>query len=843
MMDLLVQVATANKIPPSGHILQPYGESGLLPYKPSTPIGTLDTWTVHIVPKNQATQNPANKIGLKQVVPPFEQTFRFQVNLPRNQLYVTRVSGRTNMKEVLEQACREKDLDPTKYSLRHPRRLDEVLHEELSLAEYGHNQVNLVSKKTLLNTVSSEDILVMQQLRAKSCGSSSRSLSPDSSVSPPQPPQPSRPLRKRRPAPKPPTPASSQPQHKPLSQKRETSNGQIICHSRTSSDSSGYHEASVLSESPDSNNSLPDSLPRRSKLPGGGGQSQLSRSLSNLNATTSAKPSKGMKAAQSTSSLSALPGRKKKPAPPPPVAIAEEPTKEEQTPLKAATLPPGAKLSENEPPAKTITSVHPVEVRSVYDRLEEVVEKSQPSKETADDESDSKDSLIMPDEEIDRIFNNATKDHVSLESGVDCEEGPHVSLTYLPSPPDPPDAEPLPDWEYKLPAPPTFRDDNPPSPIHTEYDTITVTPKIFESSEEPSKTKEEKVKEVIHELTNYINKENPQETLHRYQPSKVENTSTLNNFSLITYSSRNITRRNSFGEKSKMSSNAVKRSVSHVSLAKIPKSPKKVEVQNMSPLRKTTSEMNINREEKPLTNGHVNVPGLQSLTVLKTILPHLSKSQGCVNKLGTSKECQKEEAPSVRPAVSLQTWGERPKRQVSIKSDRDYIYGPKLRAPPKPVLEEEKKENPPTQLISSSKVTRVEIKDVIPKGGPTIVNIGQNDAPRRTVSSVYSQLETGNTRPVSRVPVVRSVELKKPSGIDSLTRKFDPQPKGSYLFGCEPPPPPPAFPILKHVSPPSKKDMRSGRIDPRMNQMDPREQLLASIRDFGGKAKLRKVRS
>jgi hypothetical protein len=41
MMDLLVQVTTANKLSPAAHVLQPYGESGLLPYKPSTPIGNI----------------------------------------------------------------------------------------------------------------------------------------------------------------------------------------------------------------------------------------------------------------------------------------------------------------------------------------------------------------------------------------------------------------------------------------------------------------------------------------------------------------------------------------------------------------------------------------------------------------------------------------------------------------------------------------------------------------------------------------------------------------------------------------------------------------------------------
>lgn len=39
MMDLLVQVTTANKISPGGHVIQALGERGVLPYKPSTPIG------------------------------------------------------------------------------------------------------------------------------------------------------------------------------------------------------------------------------------------------------------------------------------------------------------------------------------------------------------------------------------------------------------------------------------------------------------------------------------------------------------------------------------------------------------------------------------------------------------------------------------------------------------------------------------------------------------------------------------------------------------------------------------------------------------------------------------
>ena len=41
MMDLLVQVSTANNLPPSGHVLQVMNDRSqdFLYYKPSTPIG------------------------------------------------------------------------------------------------------------------------------------------------------------------------------------------------------------------------------------------------------------------------------------------------------------------------------------------------------------------------------------------------------------------------------------------------------------------------------------------------------------------------------------------------------------------------------------------------------------------------------------------------------------------------------------------------------------------------------------------------------------------------------------------------------------------------------------
>ncbi|KAK8379197.1 hypothetical protein O3P69_019208 [Scylla paramamosain] len=56
MMDLLIQVTTAHKINPGGHIIHLVSDNRLLTYKPSTPIGTLDTSVIKIVPKHRLNE-------------------------------------------------------------------------------------------------------------------------------------------------------------------------------------------------------------------------------------------------------------------------------------------------------------------------------------------------------------------------------------------------------------------------------------------------------------------------------------------------------------------------------------------------------------------------------------------------------------------------------------------------------------------------------------------------------------------------------------------------------------------------------------------------------------------
>ncbi|KAK0176026.1 hypothetical protein PV328_000205 [Microctonus aethiopoides] len=352
MMDLLVQIATAHKLAASSYTLQAIGEHGLvLPHQSNTPIGALDALEVKLLPK-QGTFIPRKT---KLASQPFETTFRLQVHLPRNQLYVSRVSPKTNLGDILEDVCREKNLDKNKYELRHPGNHKETLDLSLSLQDYHLQEVTLYAKQgqSLGSALSSQDIMALQrqeerrrqQAKQSVFGfifkkSKESSLSTDSlggrsvsparsdetgrSISPLAPP--TRPQRKRRPAPNPPTvihQTTISPQTNSDGVKDDDSKEKlVISHSRNSSDSSGYHEASVLSDNPESAGRMPETLPRRSRPPSKfesrklAQTSQTSKSLCNL-ATSSGG---GLTHAISNTSLSSTGIRKKRAAPKPPIS-------------------------------------------------------------------------------------------------------------------------------------------------------------------------------------------------------------------------------------------------------------------------------------------------------------------------------------------------------------------------------------------------------------------------------------------------------------------------------------------------------------------------------------------
>jgi len=175
------------------------------------------------------------------------------------------------------------------------------------------------------------------------------------------------------------------------------------------------------------------------------------------------------------------------------------------------------------------------------------------------------------------------------------------------------------------------------------------------------------------------------------------------------------------------------------------------------------------------------------------------------------------------PKISLSTWNERPKRQVSIKTDRDYVIGIRQRL--------------------------------------------QRKADGEDTNKSLDEHRNSNDKPVSRVPIVKSVELKKPyaeqlqtagpvlalseaikaqaklsngysyyggativlagENDDSVTlrplEKKSSADRGSYTFG--------------------KLMGRSRKPREISANVDPRENLLESIRSFGGRDNLRKIRA
>lgn len=88
MMDLLVQITTNHQLQLSNYTLQALGmapsaehSDKILPYKPNTPIGTLDTQHIRVVAKSRALPVPKNVPSGHQ---PFESTFRYVIRTYSN---------------------------------------------------------------------------------------------------------------------------------------------------------------------------------------------------------------------------------------------------------------------------------------------------------------------------------------------------------------------------------------------------------------------------------------------------------------------------------------------------------------------------------------------------------------------------------------------------------------------------------------------------------------------------------------------------------------------------------------------------------------------------------------
>lgn len=107
------------------------------------------------------------------------------------------------------------------------------------------------------------------------------------------------------------------------------------------------------------------------------------------------------------------------------------------------------------------------------------------------------------------------------------------------------------------------------------------------------------------------------------------------------------------------------------------------------------------------------------------------------------------------PAVNFSTWSERPKRQVSIKNDNDYISG----FGKKTIVTQVEDSTEPLWRDSLSTSTKMQTLN----SARCIGMISKN-------SSLKLDERSKSTSDLSRIPIVRAVEFKKPFAVTSYDR-------------------------------------------------------------------------
>ncbi|CAB0019482.1 unnamed protein product [Nesidiocoris tenuis] len=588
------------------------------------------------------------------------------------------------------------------------------------------------------------------------------------------------------------------------------------------------------------------------------------------------------------------------------------------------------------------------------------------------------------EEEIERMFEEATREHVSLESGVDVGESspgvPSPDVSSLPSPDLIPDPTPEPElsrildspieasqaddpfnWEYKLPAPPTFRDivdrEATSSPILTTYSTMTVgnikdvlyQPSLVDDRPDLPKIigATEWNVEVVQELAAVVGNgasvlSAPKEQTDTHPKPRIVSDK-LDNFRITTYSSKNQSEEASEEKSSRkrFDTNSAQRAADWPS-----RDPKPVErrahlsggvkrsLSHVSHLAK--ARFNISNSTSDLRSAELS--GDPPDLLRDGPMYHAMRPTPGLRKTSSeiSINIANEDQGFIRPNISLSTWGERPKRQVSIKYDRDYVFGGMKSAQP-------------TSLNGLAKPPTAPVKSAVSEK-PSNAGTATSPGHKGPKTLAYKMLETGNTKPLKQilereknyndipettntrwlehnigidslslptvkppvevrsdfpkrvekesrlqftgdnsvqpakeatsldnlhVPIVRGVELKKPYRMESdnrmvkepavppaeflVVREFlksrddvqhqkepQPRPVSSYLFGYEPKvkvptPPAPPPPLPKKFN--SVVDLSKVTLKPvnaagsrqklRQREVDPREELMASIRSFG----------
>lgn len=212
------------------------------------------------------------------------------------------------------------------------------------------------------------------------------------------------------------------------------------------------------------------------------------------------------------------------------------------------------------------------------------------------------------------------------------------------------------------------------------------------------------------------------------------------------------------------------------------------------------------------------------------------------------------------PKISLSTWNERPKRQVSIKTDRDYVIGIRQRLQQKSadaqrVVVAAKPPAPPPGADANGPVSRVPIVKSVELKKPYAEQLLQttscNNGPVLALSeAIKAQAKLSNgyggyrgvtaVLPCDADDNVDGVGSGVGGGGDTVRRSENKTSRAAAATATSA--------AADHVD---RRPYTFGKLMTRArkpreisaNVMDPRENLLESIRSFGGRDNLRKIRT
>ncbi|XP_074658582.1 uncharacterized protein LOC141911508 isoform X5 [Tubulanus polymorphus] len=145
VMDLFVQLAAANKISPSNHMISAIDGAGKsIEFRPNQTIESLKTNKIFIEPKMSSRDKERLKKQRLDSTQQFELTHRLIIGLPGDKQMVLRVSLQSKLADVFRSICDEKDLVPQFHEVRHPQTL-ETLDMEKTLKYYNITELVVVN--------------------------------------------------------------------------------------------------------------------------------------------------------------------------------------------------------------------------------------------------------------------------------------------------------------------------------------------------------------------------------------------------------------------------------------------------------------------------------------------------------------------------------------------------------------------------------------------------------------------------------------------------------------------------------------------------------------------------